>query len=232
MVRVIDRLRAQADYVIFDTPPVLAVTDAIVLAARTDGTILVTEAGRTRTGAVKECVRLLSQANARIAGVVLNRLRSGRHGYYYYRHDESQAMEVEAEPAAASIAPQPPSEVPDVPLSTSDVAVNPPQPTSPPPPAPEKPAGYIAPRLNGKANGHSNGTVHTNGNGHGHMAAHEATAKGNGHARPLGDEGLELAGVTQPLSSAVSELLSHLDDTVGLIRSLKPGADREEPRGL
>jgi capsular exopolysaccharide synthesis family protein len=90
MIRVIDKLRNLADYVIFDTPPVLAVTDAIVLAARTDGTIVVTESGKTRREALRQTARTLSQANTRIIGVVLNKTR-GKHGAdYYYRGNEDK----------------------------------------------------------------------------------------------------------------------------------------------
>ena len=76
-----------ADYVIFDTPPTLAVTDAVILAARTDGTIIVTAAGKTRTEQLRETIRLMRQANARMIGIVLNRA-AGAHAPYYYKRGE------------------------------------------------------------------------------------------------------------------------------------------------
>jgi hypothetical protein len=87
MIQVIDMLRGMADYVIFDTPPTLAVTDAVVLAARTDGTIIVTAAGKTRTEQLRETIRLMRQANARMIGIVLNRA-AGAHAPYYYKRGE------------------------------------------------------------------------------------------------------------------------------------------------
>jgi hypothetical protein len=87
MIQVIDMLKGMADYVIFDTPPTLAVTDAVILAARTDGTIIVTAAGKTRTEQLRETIRLMRQANARMIGVVLNRA-AGAHAPYYYKRGE------------------------------------------------------------------------------------------------------------------------------------------------
>ena len=87
MIQVIDQLKSMADYVIFDTPPTLAVTDAVILAARTDGTIIVTSAGKTRTEQLRETIRLMRQANARMIGVVLNRA-AGAHAPYYYKRGE------------------------------------------------------------------------------------------------------------------------------------------------
>ena len=82
MARIIDNLKQRADYVIFDSPPVLAVTDATILAARTDGTILVTEAGSTRTHSVNHAIQDLSKSQARLVGIVVNKARTHRAGYY------------------------------------------------------------------------------------------------------------------------------------------------------
>jgi capsular exopolysaccharide synthesis family protein len=85
MGEIITLLTADADIVIFDSPPLLSVADSVTLAARLDGVVLVVDAGRTRSGVLARAVELLSQANARVWGVVLNRVkaRSGD-GYYYY----------------------------------------------------------------------------------------------------------------------------------------------------
>src|SRR4030095_8271237 len=80
-------LRCMSAYVIFDTPPTLAVTDAVILAARTDGTIIVTAAGKTRTEQLRETIRLMRQANARMIGVVLNRA-GGVHAPNCYQRGE------------------------------------------------------------------------------------------------------------------------------------------------
>ena len=98
MIKVIDQLRGMADYVIFDTPPILAVTDAVILAARTDGTIIVTAAGKTRTEQLRETVRLLRQANARMIGVVLNRAAGAHAPYYYKRGEKPEIVQSVADP--------------------------------------------------------------------------------------------------------------------------------------
>lgn len=83
MEALIERLRAEADMVLFDTPPVIAVTDAAVLASRLDGVLLVLQAGKTRRDRAREARRLLEKVKANIIGVVLNnaRLEAG-YGYY------------------------------------------------------------------------------------------------------------------------------------------------------
>jgi succinoglycan biosynthesis transport protein ExoP len=97
MAELMKRLREKADVVLFDSPPVLAVTDAVVLAGRADGVVLVTEAGRTRREATKQAVERLRQVGANLLGGVLNRVpRSGR-GYYY--HYPYYARSGDGEPA-------------------------------------------------------------------------------------------------------------------------------------
>jgi non-specific protein-tyrosine kinase len=75
MGALIERLRAEASIVLFDTPPVTAVTDAAVLAARLDGVLLVLQAGKTRRDRAREARRLLEKVKANIVGVVLNNAR-------------------------------------------------------------------------------------------------------------------------------------------------------------
>jgi Mrp family chromosome partitioning ATPase len=77
-----------ADVIMFDTPPALAVTDAIVLGARVDGVLLVYEVGSTRRGAAARAVEELKRVDANVLGAVINRLSPGRDGYqYYYYHN-------------------------------------------------------------------------------------------------------------------------------------------------
>jgi non-specific protein-tyrosine kinase len=75
MERLIERLKAEADIVLFDTPPVTAVTDAAVLATRLDGALLVFQAGHTRRERAREARRMLEKVKANIVGVVLNNAR-------------------------------------------------------------------------------------------------------------------------------------------------------------
>jgi non-specific protein-tyrosine kinase len=84
MEALIERLNAEADIVLFDTPPVTAVTDAAVLATRVDGVLLVLQAGRTRRERAREARRRLETVKANIVGVVLNNARL-ESGFDYYR---------------------------------------------------------------------------------------------------------------------------------------------------
>lgn len=83
MEELIGRLRDAADIVLFDTPPVVAVTDAAVLATRLDGVLLVLQAGKTRRDRAREARSLLEKVKAHIVGVVLNNAKL-EPGYGYY----------------------------------------------------------------------------------------------------------------------------------------------------
>jgi capsular exopolysaccharide synthesis family protein len=71
MDRVIETLLGQADIVLFDAPPVVAVTDAVVLGAKVDGVLLVISAGKTRRDHAEKAKQILEKANVRIIGVTL-----------------------------------------------------------------------------------------------------------------------------------------------------------------
>jgi protein-tyrosine kinase len=74
----------QFDIVIFDTPPVLAVTDAQILANRCDGTILVVGSGKTQIEPAMKSKELLLSSKGKLLGVVLNRKNAKDSQYYYY----------------------------------------------------------------------------------------------------------------------------------------------------
>jgi len=99
MGKLIEHLEQQADVLIFDTPPILAVTDAAVLAKRVDGVLLVIEAGKTREEVARRAMEELSKVGAPVLGVVLNKVpvrRGSGYGYYYYYHyyyDDSESGE-------------------------------------------------------------------------------------------------------------------------------------------
>jgi capsular exopolysaccharide synthesis family protein len=84
MEEVIAVLAEQADQVFFDTPPVVAVTDAAVLATKVDGVLLVVSAGKTRRDHARTAVERLEQINARLVGTVLTNVQmsAGFQGYY------------------------------------------------------------------------------------------------------------------------------------------------------
>jgi capsular exopolysaccharide synthesis family protein len=68
----LQELADRFDLVILDTPPVLALTDAAILAALADGVVLVVRAGKTDRDAVQEAFRQLTAVGARVVGTVLN----------------------------------------------------------------------------------------------------------------------------------------------------------------
>jgi non-specific protein-tyrosine kinase len=84
MVELLEKLRGMAEYVLFDTPPIIAVTDAAVLAPRTDGVLLVVNAGKTRRDLAIKARDMLRQVNANLLGVVLNNATVDKSAYKYY----------------------------------------------------------------------------------------------------------------------------------------------------
>ena len=92
---ILGHLRSLADYVILDSPPVLSVADASILAQKVDGVVFIVEAGQTRTDMLRRAVAALRAVNAHLLGAVLNNVAAGPghpyyHYYYYGRRDGSQ----------------------------------------------------------------------------------------------------------------------------------------------
>ena len=83
MRRLLDSLQEQADIILIDSPPVTLLADALVLSSLTDGVLLVLESGRTRRDMAKRALEALSRVNARVIGVVLNRVPVDDSRYYY-----------------------------------------------------------------------------------------------------------------------------------------------------
>lgn len=77
-------LKQQADIVLIDAPPVLAASDAALLATKVDGVVLVTRAGKTRRDSAREAVALLQRVNAHLVGVVLTNAKLERERYARY----------------------------------------------------------------------------------------------------------------------------------------------------
>jgi len=71
MLDVIEALKSRADIVLFDAPPVIAVTDASVLGTRVDGVLLVIQSGQTRREHAKRAKQQLEKLNIRVIGSVL-----------------------------------------------------------------------------------------------------------------------------------------------------------------
>lgn len=80
----IEAAKQKYDMVIFDMPPVLAVTDAKILSNYVDGAILVVRSKRTENEAAKQALEALESVHANVLGVVLNDRDKKEANYYYY----------------------------------------------------------------------------------------------------------------------------------------------------
>jgi capsular exopolysaccharide synthesis family protein len=95
MKEFIAQMRQRYDLVIFDSPPLLAVTDAAVLARETDGALLVAAARTTTSDALKHCAEYLAGIGVKLLGVIVNKFdirddsgsyyASYHYGYYGYK---------------------------------------------------------------------------------------------------------------------------------------------------
>lgn len=98
--QILDEIRLSTDVIIIDTSPML-VTDATILSAKTDGVILVIQSGKTNIVNARNAIEQFDRANARVLGVVLNRIPRNRADYYrgyqhYYKGETNYAEEKEA----------------------------------------------------------------------------------------------------------------------------------------
>jgi polysaccharide biosynthesis transport protein len=105
MSDLIEMLKQQSDTIVFDSPPVMAVTDATVLATRVDGCLLVVDAGRTRRNAAKRSKDALLAVGAQVYGIALNRLTSRNGGpyYHYYYSEDGQHRRQKSRSASANL---------------------------------------------------------------------------------------------------------------------------------
>lgn len=85
MNQIIEEARRSYDIVIFDMPPIVAVTDAQIMASKADGTLLVIRENVTKKESVTKASELLKLVNARVLGAVYNGAEQSKdQGYYYY----------------------------------------------------------------------------------------------------------------------------------------------------
>jgi non-specific protein-tyrosine kinase len=95
MQRILGTMRESADIVLVDTPPILAVTDAAVLAPTVDGVLLVVRPGKTRASALRMTIDQFRQVNANVIGIVLNDidLRGKPYAYRYHNYHNYTAYQ-------------------------------------------------------------------------------------------------------------------------------------------
>lgn len=91
--KMLERLRESFDNILIDAPPVMAVTDPVIVAPWTDGLILVVQGGETPYPLVQQAMRKINEVGATVLGVVLNNVQIERvsyRGYYrrQYRYED------------------------------------------------------------------------------------------------------------------------------------------------
>jgi non-specific protein-tyrosine kinase len=107
MSALLSRLRAEFDVILIDTPPMLPVTDAAVVATHADGAVLVARSGKTAQARIRTALASLRAVDAQVLGCVLNMqpTKGSVEHYYgtYYRSEPDQRTEqvVVVPPAAA-----------------------------------------------------------------------------------------------------------------------------------
>jgi non-specific protein-tyrosine kinase len=117
MTALLNQLKAIAELVIIDSPPLTIVTDGMVLGMQADAMVLVVRSGKTRRANVKQVRLLLNQVQASLLGFIYNGvpaanlLHHAGYGYYGYRKEPTQP------PVAAAPIPEkaPPPEAPPAP---------------------------------------------------------------------------------------------------------------------
>jgi len=86
MGRLVGELRQRFEHIVLDSPPLLLVTDGILLSTLADGVVLVVESGSTSRGALHRVRQILDRAGAKTLGAVLNKLDDRVDGYYSSRY--------------------------------------------------------------------------------------------------------------------------------------------------
>lgn len=90
MNQLIADMTGHYDFVIFDVPPVLSVTDAQILSNRCDGTVLVVNSGEAEKAMVLKAKESLEASQANILGVILNNYTLERDHYYYQYYGQPE----------------------------------------------------------------------------------------------------------------------------------------------
>jgi len=88
MAGLVEELERYFDLVIFDMPPLLAVTDAQVMASVVDGTVFVVPKGEVEKEQIIKASELLDNVKANILGFIFNKVEKSKDNYYYYYGEE------------------------------------------------------------------------------------------------------------------------------------------------
>ncbi|WP_022882718.1 polysaccharide biosynthesis tyrosine autokinase [Gryllotalpicola ginsengisoli] len=98
MSKLVEMLETQFDYVLYDAPPLLPVTDAAILSRSTTGSLVIVAAGKTHKNQLKAAINSIEQVGSHVSGVVMTMLPTkgpdaysyGRYGYGYYGEEQNE----------------------------------------------------------------------------------------------------------------------------------------------
>lgn len=99
----LELLKSKYDFVIVDTPPILAVTDPLALAVRADGVLMTMRMGKTTRGQLKQAYESLQSVDANVLGLVVNAIdpNQGGYGNYRYNYGDKSSTYFDPEPQVA-----------------------------------------------------------------------------------------------------------------------------------
>lgn len=89
MAAMLATIRETYDVIIIDTPPILSVTDAQIVATQSDGVVLVVDSGKVKKEVAVKAKALLEHVNAKLIGIVLNNINRKNSDSYTYYYGES-----------------------------------------------------------------------------------------------------------------------------------------------
>jgi receptor protein-tyrosine kinase len=136
MEHVLETLIAEYDLVIVDSPPVLAITDALLVGKHTDGMLLVTRMRRTTRSGLRRSLEAVDRVHARLLGIVVNAAIEAEDKRYGYTKGYGKGYLSDAEGTDAELHPTASTETAPVAMAVAEQA---PPPPPPPPPLMEQP---------------------------------------------------------------------------------------------
>jgi non-specific protein-tyrosine kinase len=96
MQELIDQLQQRADIMLFDVPPLLPVTDAVILSRLCDGAVLVARYGSTHREQIRRAVAMLADVDAKLLGTLLNMVPAKGADAYHYEHQYRYEYEADS----------------------------------------------------------------------------------------------------------------------------------------
>jgi polysaccharide biosynthesis transport protein len=105
METLLGRVKSAYDFVVIDTPPLTAVSDAFPLLSKVDGVVIVGRVGRNRRDVAERLHETLSGAGAPLLGVIANGFKDLRSAAYSYAYDYSRAPKKQSATSAAGVSP-------------------------------------------------------------------------------------------------------------------------------